>query len=139
LIIDEPHTGLPSLNGLRVLLVDDLEEARDLITLALVTNGAEVKSAASSAEGLAVLGEWRPDVILSDLAMPGEDGYTFIRRVRKLSEEGAENIPAATLTAYVGRNERLRSIEAGYQAFITKPVEWAELILIIASLAGRSG
>jgi len=139
LIINEPHTGLPSLNGVRVLLVDDLEDARDLITLALVSNGAEVRSAASAAEGLLALGEWRPDVIISDLAMPGEDGCAFIRKVRKLNEDDARNIPAATLTAYVGTKERLKSIEAGFQAFITKPVEWSELVVIVADLAGRRG
>jgi PAS domain S-box-containing protein len=137
LIIDKSHTGLPSLNGVRVLLVDDLEDARDLVTLALVSHGAEVRAAASAAEGLSMLGEWRPDVILSDLAMPGEDGYTFIRKVRKLNEEGGGAIPAATLTAYVGSKEYRKSIEAGFQAHITKPVEWAELVMIVASLAGR--
>jgi PAS domain S-box-containing protein len=136
-IIGESPAGLPSLNGVRVLLVDDQAEARDQITFALVGNGAEVRTAASSAEGFSTLGEWRPDVILSDIAMPGEDGYTFIRKVRNLSEEGGGTIPAATLTAYVGSNERLKSFEAGYQAHITKPVEWSELITIIASLAGR--
>ncbi|HEU0173051.1 MAG TPA: response regulator [Blastocatellia bacterium] len=136
-IIGESQAGMPSLNGLRVLLVDDLADARELITLALATQGAEVRAAASAAEGLSMLGEWRPDVILSDIAMPGEDGYTFIRKVRKLSEESGGMIPAATMTAYVESKERLRSFEAGYQAHITKPVEWAELIMIVANLAGR--
>jgi PAS domain S-box-containing protein len=137
--VRESYGDLPSLNGVRVLLVDDLAEARELITFALVNKGAEVRAVASGAEGIAMLGEWRPDVILSDLAMPGEDGYTFIRNVRKLSKEGVGNIPAAALTAYVGSNERLKSLEAGYQAYITKPVEWAELIIVVASLAGRLG
>src|SRR5262245_38341657 len=138
-IIDEPYTSLPPLNGVRVLLVDDLAEARELITFALVSDGAEVRSAASAAEGLSMLGEWRPDVILSDIAMPGEDGYTFIRKVRKLSEEKGGRIPAATLTAYLGRNEYLKSLEAGYQAYIAKPIERVELIMVVASLAGRLG
>jgi PAS domain S-box-containing protein len=138
-IIGEAQAGLPSLTGVRVLLVDDLEEARELITFALVNRGAEVKTAASSSEGLSALGEWRPDVILSDLAMPGEDGYTFIRKVRKLSEASGGKIPAATLTAYAGSKEYLKSLEAGYQAHITKPVEWDELIIVVASLAGRLG
>jgi CheY-like chemotaxis protein len=138
-IIDESHAGLHSLTGVRVLLVDDLAEARELVTFALVNRGAEVRTAASAAEGLSALGEWRPDVILSDLAMPGEDGYSFIRKVRKLSEESGGKIPAATLTAYVGNKEYLKSLEAGYQAHITKPVEWEELIIVVASLAGRLG
>src|SRR5262245_1291340 len=136
-VIGEAYDGLPSLNGVRVLLVDDLAEARELITFALINKGAEVRAASSSAEGLSTLGEWRPDVIISDLAMPGEDGYTFIRKVRKLSEESGGRIPAATLTAYVGSKEYLKSLEAGYQAHITKPVEWDELIIVVASLAGR--
>jgi CheY-like chemotaxis protein len=98
-----------------------------------------VKTAASAAEGLATLSDWRPDVILSDIAMPGEDGYAFIRKVRQLDEERGGMIPAASLTAYVGATEHLKSIESGYQAYITKPVEWAELIMIVASLAGRLG
>jgi CheY-like chemotaxis protein/nitrogen-specific signal transduction histidine kinase len=138
-IIGESHAGLPSLTGVRVLLVDDLAEARELITFALVNRGAEVRTAASAAEGFSALGEWRPDVILSDLAMPGEDGYSFIRRVRNLSEESGGKIPAATLTAYAGSKEYLKSLEAGYQAHITKPVEWNELIIVVASLAGRLG
>jgi PAS domain S-box-containing protein len=138
-IIGESHAGLPSLNGVSVLLVDDLAEARELITFALANRGAEVRTAASAAEGLSALGEWRPDVILSDLAMPGEDGYSFIRKVRKLSEESGGKIPAATLTAYAGSKEYLKSLEAGYQAHITKPVEWDELIIVVASLAGRLG
>jgi PAS domain S-box-containing protein len=138
-IARESHADLPSLEGVRVLLVDDLAEARELITFALASHGAEVRTAASAAEGLSILGEWRPDVILSDIAMPGEDGYTFIRKVRQLSEERGGAVPAASLTAYVGTTEHLKSIEAGYQAYITKPVEWTELIVIIASLAGRLG
>jgi PAS domain S-box-containing protein len=136
-IISESYTNSPSLDGVRVLLVDDLAEARELITFALVNSGAEVRTADSAAEGLSVLREWRPDVILSDIAMPSEDGYAFIRKVRKLSEEKGGTIPAAALTAYVGSKERLKSIEAGYQAYITKPVEWSELLMIVASLAGR--
>ena len=138
-IIGESNAGLPSLTDVRVLLVDDLAEARELITFALVNRGAEVRTAASAAEGLSALGEWQPDVILSDLAMPGEDGYSFIRKVRKLSEESGGKIPAATLTAYAGSKEYLKSLEAGYQAHITKPVEWDELIIVVASLAGRLG
>jgi PAS domain S-box-containing protein len=136
-IINELFPNLPSLDGVRVLLVDDLAEARELITFALVNRGAEVRTADSAAEGLSVLREWRPDVILSDIAMPNEDGYAFIRKVRKQSEEKGGTIPAAALTAYVGGKERLKSIEAGYQAYITKPIEWSELIIIVASLAGR--
>jgi len=128
---------LPSLDGVRILLVDDLAEARELITFALVNKGAEVRTADSATEGLSVLGEWRPDVILSDIAMPSEDGYAFIRKVRKMSEEKGGKIPAAALTAYVGSKERLKSLDAGYQAYITKPVEWSELIMIVASLAGK--
>jgi PAS domain S-box-containing protein len=138
-IIGESNAGLPSLTDVRVLLVDDLAEARELITFALVNRGAKVRTAASAAEGLSALGEWQPDVILSDLAMPGEDGYSFIRKVRKLSEESGGKIPAATLTAYAGSKEYLKSLEAGYQAHITKPVEWDELIIVVASLAGRLG
>jgi PAS domain S-box-containing protein len=133
------RADLPSLEGVRVLLVDDLAEARELIAFALASHGAEVKTAASAAEGLATLSDWRPDVILSDIAMPGEDGYAFIRKVRQLDEERGGMIPAASLTAYVGATEHLKSIESGYQAYITKPVEWAELIMIVASLAGRLG
>src|SRR5262249_27403253 len=115
-IIEEPYTSLPSLNGVRVLLVDDLAEARELITFALVNKGAEVRTTASAAEGLSALGDWRPDVIISDLAMPGEDGYTFIRKVRMLSEESGGERPAGGRRGDLWGEEKAKTTAARVQS-----------------------
>jgi CheY-like chemotaxis protein len=125
--------------GLRVLVVDDEADARELLTAALGQYGVEVRAAVSAAEGLAILKEWKPDVIISDIGLPDEDGYMFIRRVRALEQEDGGNIPAAALTAYARLEDRLRALSAGYQSHVPKPVDPAELAAVVASLAGRSG
>lgn len=96
-------------------------------------------------EALEVIAQWRPDVLVSDIGMPNEDGYTLIREVRSLertgkiplSEQGAK-IPAAALTAYARTEDRLRALQEGFQIHLPKPVEPAELVTVVASLAGRT-
>jgi CheY-like chemotaxis protein len=90
-------------------------------------------------EALEVLQAWRPHVLLSDIGMPGMDGYMLIRRVRELSEEQGGRTPAAALTAYAGAEDRARSLASGFQLHVAKPVEPAELAAVVASLAGRAG
>lgn len=126
----------PSIAGLRVLVVDDEDDARTLVAEVLQLYGAEVTLAASAAEGLATILASPPDVIVSDIAMPGEDGYSFIRKVRALTKY-QRLIPAAALTAYARKEDRTRAIMAGFQAHVTKPVETEELVVVVASLAGR--
>ena len=130
-----------SLTGVRVLLVDDEADARELLTAVLERAGAEVCAAASVAQALevfAVTSQWRPDVLVSDIGMPGEDGYSLIRKVRALEPERAGEVPAAALTAYARAEDRLRALSAGYQMHVAKPVEPDELVLVVARLAGRA-
>jgi len=132
------HTvSLHSLDGLRVLLVDDEPEARQLISTVITSTGAEVKACTSAREALAKLLEWKPDVILSDIAMPDEDGYTFINKVRSLPRDKGGETPAAALTAYARDVDRRQALEAGYQMHIAKPIGAGQLVSMIARLAGR--
>jgi PAS domain S-box-containing protein len=128
----------PSLSGLRVLVVDDDRDSLDLVHTILVSLGAEVRECASASAGLKIVQEWRPHVLISDIEMPGEDGYTFIRKVRALDVTEGGKTPALALTAYGRVEDRLRTLSAGYNMHVPKPVDPAELGVIVASLCGRS-
>ncbi|HXD97912.1 MAG TPA: ATP-binding protein [Candidatus Acidoferrum sp.] len=128
----------PSLRGLRVLIVDDDRDGLDLVATMLINGGAEVRTGTSAAEGLETLQAWRPDVLISDIEMPGEDGYTFIRRVRALDTAKIARTPAVALTAYGRVEDRLRTLSAGYSMHVPKPVDPAELATVVASLVGRT-
>ncbi len=125
----------PSLEGLNILVVDDEADARNLLTAILEERKAQVTTVASPAEAYETL-EWlRPDVIISDIGMPGEDGYSFIRNVRmREAQERQGWKPAIALTAHARVEDRLRALSAGYQTHVAKPVEPAELVAVIASL-----
>jgi PAS domain S-box-containing protein len=122
---------------LKVMIVDDEAEARDLLSAILTQRGAEVRTYASAAEALEAVKDWRPSVIVSDIGMPGEDGYGFIRKLRMLGPERGGNVPAVALTAYARSEDRMRVLAAGFQMHVPKPVEAIELIMVIASLADR--
>jgi signal transduction histidine kinase len=128
---------LPSLLGVHVLIVEDDRDARELLTAILERCGAEVTVTASVAEGIAAFTAARPGVIVSDIEMPEEDGYSFIRRVRALSAEQGGTVPAVALTAYASPADRMRVLGAGFNIHVTKPVEPSELALVVASLCGR--
>jgi len=128
---------LRSLDGLRVLLVDDEPEARQIISTVMMRTGAEVTACTTASEALAKLAEWRPDVILSDIAMPDEDGYSFIGKVRSLPPERGGETPAAALTAYARDVDRRQALAAGYQMHIAKPIGASQLVTMVARLAGR--
>ena len=130
-------TDFLSLDGLRVLLVDDEMETREIISTVVERTGAEVKACNSAREALTELLDWRPDVILSDIAMPDEDGYSFISRVRSLPQDEGGNTPAAALTAYAREEDRKQALAAGYQMHIAKPIGAGQLVNMIAKLAGR--
>jgi CheY-like chemotaxis protein len=123
----------------RVLLVEDEPDTLEILRMALAQYGAQVRAASSSAHALEAFAEWTPDVLISDLGMPGEDGFTLIRKVRSLAPEQGGAVPAAALTAYVREEDRLRALEAGYQAHVPKPVEPMALASVVASLARRAG
>jgi signal transduction histidine kinase len=134
----DPGLGdLPVLNGVRVLVVDNEADARALVATILERCGAAVRTAASAAEAIGQIERERPDVLLSDIAMPGEDGYDLIRKVRALDDPGPL-IPAAALTAFATGTDRARALLAGYQAHLPKPVEPSELAAVVAALAGRT-
>jgi PAS domain S-box-containing protein len=125
------------LKGLRVLVVDDEADARELLTTVLEEYGASVTKVASVGEALEALERLSLDVLVSDIGMPGEDGYELICKVRTLSVRGGQ-IPAVALTAYARDEERTRSLAAGFQVHMSKPVEPAQLATVIANLAGRT-
>jgi len=138
-----PRTGTHSgdqLDGVRVLVIDDEPDARELISLILTRGGADVVTAASAAEGLQLLGRIRPDVLVSDIAMPDEDGYALIQCVRQLAAGDGGNTPAIALTAYAREEDRRRALSCGYQAHLAKPVEPTQLVSAVAELAhGANG
>lgn len=128
--------GLPVLEGVRVLAVDDETDTLDLLRMVLEPCGATVVAATSSADALEKLAQAKPNVLITDIGMAGADGYELIRRVRALPEESGGRVPAVALTAYARVEDRVRAIAAGFQIHVPKPVEPAELIAIVASLTG---
>lgn len=129
---------LPSLQGLKVLVVDDEADTRELIREVLKECGSEVITSCSAAEALAALEKHKPDILISDLGMPDEDGYSLIAKIRALPSERGGQIPAAALTAYARAEDRMRVLRSGFQFHLPKPVDSAELVTVIASLAGRA-
>jgi hypothetical protein len=125
------------LDGLKVLVVDDEADTRELLKVGIGRCGAEVVTAGSAREALAAIAEERPDLLISDIGMPGEDGYELIKKIRALPAGRGRKIPAIALTAYARTEDRLRALRAGYQSHIAKPVELAELAAVIASLVKR--
>jgi CheY-like chemotaxis protein len=123
------------LRGLSVLVVDDEEDARSLVAMVLEDCGCRVLMAQSVREGLQQLELHRPDLLISDIGMPDEDGYDFIRQVRGLPRERGGDIPAAALTAYARPEDRRRLLNAGYSIHLAKPVEPAELVAVVATLS----
>ena len=130
---------VPSLDSLHVLVVDDLIDTRELLEFVLEGYGAEVLAVASARSAIEALMEnpGKYDVLISDIGMPEEDGYSLIREVRTLAASAGGEIPAVALTAYAGDKERERAIDAGFQRHIAKPVKPFQLALIVANLAGR--
>jgi PAS domain S-box-containing protein len=136
--IPRSRAPLPDhLRDLRVLVVEDEPDARNLLSLTLMSYEAEVRDCASAAEALRILDEWRPDVLVSDIGMPFEDGYELMRKVRAREPERGGLIPALALTAYARAEDARRALEAGYQMHIPKPVEPDELATVVASLGER--
>jgi PAS domain S-box-containing protein len=125
------------LDGLKILVVDDEPDTREMLRAGLGQCGAEVTAAASAAEALEALGKATPDLLISDIGMPGEDGYELMRRVRGLSAEAGGRVPAIALTAYARVEDRMHALRAGYQMHVPKPVELAELAAVAASLVRR--
>jgi len=129
----------PSLSGLRVLVADDEADARQWITVVLEESGAEAIGVASVGEALEVIEQQRPDVLISDIGMPGEDGYTLIRRIRELEPEMGGTIPAVALTGYAREEDYTKALAEGFQLHVAKPIRAAELVAVVTSLAKMAG
>jgi PAS domain S-box-containing protein len=124
----------PSLDGVRVLLVDDDPDSNEVVRTLLASCGAEVEVAASTAQALQTLEGFRPDVLVSDIGMPAQDGYALIRSVRGRDGGRLGRLPAVALTAYTSVEDRVRLFSAGFQAHLTKPFDPAELVAVVASV-----
>src|SRR5580765_3325048 len=127
----------PRLDGVRVLVVDDAPNVREVVTDILKQDGAKVTAVGSAEEALAALQRERPDVLLSDLAMPGKGGYWLIGQVRALPPERGGVTPAAALTAYSGPEHRASVLRAGFQVHVEKPIGLDALIGVVAMLAPK--
>ena len=127
------NTG-PMLSGYRVLVVDDDHDTGELLTAVLGYYGAEVHAVSSAEAGLHAIDPFAPDVVISDVAMPGVDGYTFVRRLKAIERESGRRIPAMALTAHARASDSEQAFLAGFEAYVAKPVEPAELAQIVVRL-----
>ena len=123
-----------ALQGRTVLIVEDHDDARQLVASVIQAAGAVVTSATSTAQALARLAEDVPDLLVADIGLPGEDGYALLQRVRAMDSPAARTLPAVALTAYARPTDRERALAAGFQRYVTKPVDPAELIAILGSI-----
>ncbi|HEV7681388.1 MAG TPA: response regulator [Pyrinomonadaceae bacterium] len=140
--MDQEGDRLPAnfstlLEGVRILVVDDEADSRELVAAILTRCGAQVRSCESAEEALKVFALWKPDVLVSDIGMPKEDGYSLIKKLRKLRLKLAKEIPAVALTAYATDDDRSRALAAGFQTHVAKPIEPEALVKSIADAAGR--
>ncbi len=125
----------PVLRGLRIVVVEDDPDSLEMVCALLAGSGAEVRGATSASEGLTAVEQWHPDLLVSDLGMPEEDGYDLIRKVRTLPPEEGGRLPAVALTARTRTEDRVAALAAGFQMHVAKPVESAELLAVAAALA----
>lgn len=129
---------LPILDGVQILVVDDEADTREFLVAAIKMCGAEVIAVSSATEAIQVISQQKLDVLVSDIGMPGEDGYSLIRKIRKLPKEQGGDIPAVALTAYAREEDRMRSLSQGFQMHLSKPVEPEKLATVIASLVKKT-
>jgi signal transduction histidine kinase/CheY-like chemotaxis protein len=138
-------TGTPEsqrvkrLEGLRVLIVEDDDDSRSLLSMMLKRHGADVTAASTSQEAISAIYEVTPDVLVSDIGLPGEDGYELMRRVREATAGNGGISVAIALTGYAGEKDREQALAAGYDEHLAKPIEPIQLVAAIASLTGRDG
>jgi CheY-like chemotaxis protein len=134
-LITDNHSPL---NGLQILVVDDDADNREFMVFALTTYGANAIATASSDEALRALQQFKPDVLVSDIGMPDEDGYALIRQVRMLEHKNGGNIPAIAVTGYTRDSDRNQALTAGFQLHLSKPIQAIELVAAIAKLCRRN-
>ncbi|HZH91071.1 MAG TPA: response regulator [Pyrinomonadaceae bacterium] len=126
------------LGGLRILIVDDEADTRELVQEVLARQGAEVRVCGSAAEALRTLAAWNPDLLISDVGMPVEDGYELIKQVRRFDAAHHGDIPAVALTAYAGAEDHRRALAAGFQTHLAKPIVPKDLIETVVRIVGRA-
>jgi CheY-like chemotaxis protein len=125
------------LSGLNVLLVDDDSDTLSLMATALTRRQANVTAVSSAGEAMQAISQQRPDVLVSDIAMPDEDGYGLIEKVRSLENDDCQSIPAIAITAYAKDEDRARALSSGFQIYLAKPIELTELVSVVARAARR--
>jgi CheY-like chemotaxis protein len=129
-----------SLAQVRVLVVEDEADTQHLLRALLEGSGSQVATASSVAEALELFKQWQPEVLISDIGMPNEDGYSLIRKVRAWeAQQGAVRVPAIALTAYARAEDRVCALRAGFQIHVPKPIQPDELIATVASLVEHAG
>lgn len=128
--------NLPSLASLKILVVDDEPDSNEVVRTLLVACGADVRVGASAAQALEILGRWKPTLVITDIGMPGEDGYALLAKIRA-QVDGAARLPVIALTAYASVDDRVRLLSAGFAMHVAKPIEPAELVAVVAGVASR--
>jgi signal transduction histidine kinase/DNA-binding response OmpR family regulator len=141
-VSEAESNGLPPgfseiLKGLRILVVDDEADSRELITAILTRCGSQVRCSESAAAAFTVLRDWKPDLLVSDIGMPNEDGYSLIDKLRKLKSKRTREIPAVALTAYATVEDQTRALSSGFQMHVPKPIDPEALVRSLANAAGR--
>jgi two-component system CheB/CheR fusion protein len=131
------NDALAELKGIRVLIIDDMDDVREAFAAMLQHLGAEVQAVASAAEGLGAVATFKPEVVLCDIGLPVEDGFSFIRKLRRLTPEAGGKTPAAALSAYAGAEHTKRSLDAGFDLHVAKPADAADLARAVLKLASR--
>lgn len=135
--VDALPPARPKLAGLRLLLVEDHEDTRETLRVLLEEHGAQIRAVSSAAEAFACFREWRPDLLISDVGLPGEDGYAFLQRIRALPAGEGGLTPAIALTAYARAEDRAKALRAGFDMHVPKPVEEVELLAVLAAATER--
>jgi hypothetical protein len=125
------------LDGVKILVVDDQADDRDLFTTVLEASGAKVKAVGAPSEGLGLVEQWEPDVLVSDIAMPEQNGYEFLRAVRALGPHRGGQVPAVAVTAHARVEDRDRAFSAGFQMYVPKPLEPKRLLEVVRALAHK--
>jgi signal transduction histidine kinase/CheY-like chemotaxis protein len=136
--VNPPAFSLQLLDGIKVLVVDDEHDSRELLMMILTRCGSDVRCSDSAANAMLEFSDWTPDLLVSDIGMPNEDGYSFIRKVRNLDSNYARQIPAVALTAYATDEDRLQALSAGFQMHVPKPIEPESFVASIAAVMARS-
>ena len=132
------ESRMSSLRGVRALVVDDDHDTREILSVMLTRYGAEVRTAESAAEAFDSFKEWKPDVLVSDIGMPVEDGYALIARIRAYESEMDEQVPAIALTAFAAAQDKDKALSAGFNQHLSKPAEPVQLARLVARVLGRS-